>query len=95
MSDMMVLALTLLVIATGFCISTIALAFAWRRARQEQFAQIRQELASIDARVADVAKAVDTIAVEVERIGEVERFAVKALATKTGLSAEGRVITPH
>lgn len=95
MSDMTVLALTLLAISTGFCISTIVLAFAWRRARKEQFARIANELEGINARVDRVVTAVDTIAVEVERIGEAERFAAKALASRAGLSVEGRVITPH
>ena len=95
MDDMMKIVFTLLVISTGFCISTIVLAFAWRRARMEQFARIATELEGINARVDQVVTAVDTIAVEVERIGEAERFAAKALASRVGLSAEGRVITPH
>ena len=95
MNDLETLALTLLAISIGFCISTIVLAFAWRRARKEQFARIANELEGINARVDRVATAVDTIAVEVERIGEAERFVTRVLASKAGPSAEGRVITPH
>ena len=94
-SDAMALVLTLLATSVGFCISTIVLAFAWRRARREQFARIANELGEINGRVDRVVTAVDAIAVEVERIGEAERFAAKALASKSGVSSEGRIITPH
>lgn len=95
MSDMVMVSLALLVVASGFCISTIVLAFAWRSARTRQIAQVAQELEAINARFDRLATAVDTIAVEVERIGEAERFAAKALAARTTKSLEGRVITPH
>ena len=95
MSDMVMVSLALLVVASGFCISTITLAFAWRRARTRQIAQVAQELEAINARFDRLTTAVDTIAVEVERIGEAERFAAKALAARTTKALEGRVITPH
>ena len=95
MSDMVELALTLLVVTTGFCISTIALAFAWRRARTGQLTQVSQELKAMNARFDRLATAVDAIAVEVERIGEAERFAAKALASRSSKSIEERMITPH
>ena len=95
MSDMVTIALTLLVVATGFCISTVVLAFAWRRARTRQLTQLSQELEAMNARFDRLATAVDAIALEVERIGEAERFAAKALASRSSQSIEGRVITPH
>jgi outer membrane murein-binding lipoprotein Lpp len=95
MSDMMKITITLLVLSTGFCISTIVLAFAWRRARNEKLTRIATDLEAIGARVDRLGTAVDTIAVEVERIGEAERFAAKALAASGRASPEGRVITPH
>ena len=95
MSDMVTIALTLLVLATGFCISTIVLAFAWRRERTRQLSEVSHELESMNARFDRLANAVDTIALEVERIGEAERFAAKALASRSSKSLEGRVITPH
>lgn len=95
MSDMMKIVFVLLVLSTGFCISTIVLAFAWRRARKEQLTRIATELETIGARVDRVSTAIDTIAVEVERIGEAERFAAKALAARGVAPIEGRVITPH
>ena len=95
MSDMMKIYFTLLVLSVGFGISTIVLAFAWRRARKAQLARIATELEAISIRVDRLSTAVDTIAVEVERIGEAERFAAKALAARGRAAAEGRVITPH
>lgn len=95
MNDMVKIALALLVLATGFCISTIVLAFAWRRARARQLAQVSHELEAMNARFDRLATAVDTIAVEVERIGEAERFAAKALGSRSSQPLEGRVITPH
>ena len=66
-----------------------------RKARTRQLAQVAQELEAINARFDRLTIAVDTIAVEVERIGEAERFAAKALASRASKSLEGRVITPH
>ncbi|MEX2177743.1 MAG: hypothetical protein WD801_03475 [Gemmatimonadaceae bacterium] len=95
MSDMVMIALSLLVLASGFCISTIVLAFAWRRARRQQHVQVSRELEAMNAHFEQLTIAVDAIAVEVERIGEAERFTAKALASRSGKSLEGRVITPH
>lgn len=95
MSDMVWIALTLLVLATGFCISTIVLAVAWRRSRAQRLARVSRELETMNARFDQLVTAVDAIAVEVERIGEAERFAARALASRSGRQVEGRIITPH
>lgn len=59
-------------------------------------------LTAVDQRLERIEAAIDVIAVEVERIAEAQRFAVR-LATErepnalaaTGRRAEGRTITPH
>jgi hypothetical protein len=57
---------------------------------------------TILARLDRLEQAVDSIAVEVERVGEGQRFATKLLSERSALPspdplrrAEGRVITPH
>jgi len=47
-------------------------------------------------------KNLETISVEIERLGEVQRFALKVIgdkvldaAAETGRLSQGRVITPH
>jgi type II secretory pathway component PulM len=83
----------------GLLITSSTLLVAWLRAREraaraEAFLQgLRAQAPRVDA----VAPALDAIAIEVERIGEGQRFLTRALteparadATKRGVS-----ITPH
>jgi hypothetical protein len=90
-----IMLLTLLAVGLMVGVLAIGLASIWRRERREEFERITNELAAINARMDRVMTAVDVVAVEVERIGEADRFAVKALAARHKASAEGRVITPH
>jgi len=59
--------------------------------------------AALEARLAKIEEAVDTIAVEMERMGEGQRFVTKLLADRTTQQlpdgqkngGSGRVTTPH
>jgi hypothetical protein len=56
---------------------------------------------ALEARLTRIEEAVDTIAVEMERMGEGQRFVTKLLAERAGQPPEGqknaggRVTTPH
>ena len=57
---------------------------------------------ALDARLSRIEEAVETIAIEMERMGEGQRFVTKLLAERTGQlpegqknAASGRVTTPH
>jgi hypothetical protein len=61
-----------------------------------------QNNAALEARLARIEEAVETIAVEIERMGEGQRFVTKLLAEGAGKlpdsaksAASARVITPH
>jgi hypothetical protein len=80
-----------------------ALGFAtlWLRAREKL---IRHEHAGFhhgandSERLERMERAIDSIAIEVERLGESDRFAAQLLAARAMNSGEvraGRVITPH
>lgn len=56
---------------------------------------------ALEARLARIEEAVDTIAVEIERMGEGQRFVTKLLSERTAQlpdaskASSGRVTTPH
>ena len=60
-----------------------------------------QNNAALEARLARIEEAVETIAVEIERMGEGQRFVTKLLAEGAGKLPDGskapsaRVVTPH
>ena len=54
----------------------------------------RNELAAVNARLERLEQAVDTIAIEVERVAEGQRFASKLLAERLTTS-DGRVLSPE
>ena len=92
----------LLSFATAFLfVSTITLAVLWVRAR-ERFLRQRAEpvLESPPDRIEHLVNAVETMAVEVERISEAQRFTTQVLAKRLGEPIDPRrvperVITPH
>jgi|SRR5690242_1228062 hypothetical protein len=59
--------------------------------------------AALESRLARIEEAVDTIAVEIERMGEGQRFVTKLLSERSaqlpeatrGTGSSGRVTTPH
>ena len=85
----------------------IGFAVAWVRTRERLIrAQQRSPadpLASSDARLDRLEQAVESIAIEIERISEGQRFTARLLSERaTGVDAHrlapadtGRVITPH
>ena len=87
-------------------------AFGWFRHRErlaaltpaasaESAAALAERLAHLEAQVARVTQAVDAVAVEVERVGEGQRFIAAQLAERppalrdVPAPARGRVVTPH
>lgn len=92
-----------LVIASGvFAASTLGFAVAWVRAR-ERAIRAEQRMAPApggDARFDRLEQAVETIAVEIERMSEGQRFVSRLLAERSAQGPEAgarpaRVTTPH
>ena len=66
--------------------------------------QLRDDELDSRARIARMEKTLEAVSEEIERLGEVQRFALKVIADKVSDAAEpqepirlsqGRVITPH
>jgi hypothetical protein len=82
-----------------------AAAFAWAKWLKHRYDEYRVNApaSSIEAeRITRIEQAVETLAVELERIGEGQRYTVKLLEDRlpqrlqTGRSGEpGRIVTPH
>jgi hypothetical protein len=82
-------------------IGSIAGAWAIGRARgMQDAARFRDGEADTHARIERMERTLETVAEEIERLGEVQRFALKIIGDKA-VSPEpprlphGRVITPH
>jgi hypothetical protein len=82
--------------------TTVGFAAAWMRVRERAIrAEMAQRLPQdVEARFESLQRAVDAIAIEVERISEAQRFSAKLLAERSPASAErprvpGQVTTPH
>ncbi len=81
----------------------VAILWRWfqHRERLAELAAERKRLPADDARLTRLEQAVEAIAVEVERVGEGQRFLTRALTGRgvvTGSdipAAESRVLTPH
>ena len=89
----------LLIATTGFA---IAGAWAVGRARgMRDVTRLRDDELSAQQRLEAMQRTLESVAEEVERLGEVQRFALKVIAEKAALPADtpklqpGRVITPH
>jgi hypothetical protein len=86
--------------------AAVVLAFRWFR-HKEQMATLapgRDHTAGVEARLERMEQVMDAMAVEIERIGEGQRFVTKLLAERNAPLAEpaapsalprGRVNTPH
>ena len=87
---------SLLILASGvFAASTIGFAVAWIRARERAIRAEQQQGAQVpvgDARFDRLEEAVESMAVEVERMAEGQRFVSKLLAERPG---QERVTTPR
>jgi hypothetical protein len=83
----------------GFVGATIGAWFGSRRAQRS--AALERQTASLDAaQLATVMQALDSIAVEVERISEAQRFTSRVLAERPGAvlpyqRPDAKSITPH
>ena len=90
-----VFAMTMLISAT-VVVLTIALAFIRRRKAPPR--EITSD-AGFNDRLDRMERAIDTIAVEVERVSEAQRFVTKVLAERKSVAPPPpipeRVITPH
>lgn len=97
------LAVFFILTSGGLLVTTIAFAVAWLRTRERAF---RAELLARNAQQgldADssghMQRTIDAVALEVERVGEAQRFLTRLLsereAAKAQLPERGRVITPH
>lgn len=71
--------------------STLSILSSWRRRKQKS-----KEVELTDARLARIEAAVEAIAIEVERQGEMQRFAAKADFQRIAEPRRAeRSITPH
>jgi hypothetical protein len=82
----------------------VAIGGAWAMGRVrglQETARLRDAEADTHARIERMERHLETIAEEIERLGEVQRFALKVIGDKVVDAAEpvrlphGRVITPH
>ncbi len=80
----------------------LALWLGYRARRVPRPEQPERLSASLEARLAELARAVDVIAVEVERIGEAQRYLMLQRQGSAQLErapeqapGQGRVVTPH
>ena len=93
------IAVGLLAITT---LGSIAGAWALGRMRGMRDAmRLRDDEASTQQRIENMQRTLESVAEEIERLGEVQRFALKVLADRATAPGEpprlqqGRVITPH
>jgi hypothetical protein len=103
------LAAILMLTTCGLLVTTITFAVAWIRTRERAF---RAELLARNAQqgldsdsTGHMQRTIDAVALEVERVGEAQRFLTRLLAERDAAKAQlpergrpaepGRVITPH
>ena len=93
------------IVPAVFAIPAIVLVVRMAFRHKERMAELTgstQNNAALEARLARIEEAVETIAVEIERMGEGQRFVTKLLAEGAGKLPDGsknaaspRVTTPH
>jgi hypothetical protein len=87
--------------SVGLLLTSVTLGVAWLRARQRatRAEAYLDGMRDRSARPDNVVPALDAIAIEVERIGEGQRFLTRALtdqaARAEGMPRRGASITPH
>lgn len=94
LEDMMVF--VSIIVGMG-CVTGIIVTYLKRRGRQAPAAELGGRLDQIADRLGHLDNAIETVAIEVERISEAQRFTAKVLADR-GTPAElppKRAITPH
>ena len=99
------LVVLLLLSSSTLFTTTVIFAVLWVRSREKALRAILEPSRQLEASATDIqhlVHAVDSIAVEVERISEGQRFTTQLLADRVGVSPTSkraaipeRVITPH
>lgn len=93
-----------IIVPVVFALPSIVIFFRMWFKHKEKMASLTgaaPNTSMLEARLLRIEEAVETIAVEIERMGEGQRFVTKLLAERTGQlpestkSAAGRVTTPH
>ena len=92
-----------LALTTGLFGAWIGAYFGGRRGARREIARMQNHPASgaIDSELGELRQAIETMAVEMERISEGQRFTARMLVERVGNPApvtqrrEGPVITPH
>lgn len=89
----------------GFAATAWAAAYAWGKWLKHRYDEEKPSTSAGDVeRLARLESAVDALAVELERLGEAQRYTVKllderlprAISTGRGAPGEGgRIVTPH
>jgi hypothetical protein len=87
MSEMDLTAVTLASIIGGTIMVT-TITKAWLTSRANRAGLPGRRLDALEGRLERIEQAIDTVAVEVERISEAQRFTSKLLAERTGAGAE-------
>ena len=92
------------IITSGITLSMIVQAWVQTRTRKEPKAP-QARLEAIDARLSRMEERIETIAIEMERVAEGQRFTAKLLADRASAAAqplarpapqsESRITTPH
>src|SRR5687767_8665844 len=89
------------------CVALSMFAQAWGQSRKtKSIAEPRERLDAIEARLARLEGAIESVAVEMERVAEGQRFTAKILSERTSVEGQGssqrsaaaserRYITPH
>ena len=80
------------------CLTGILTTYIRRRGRQVASSELAARLDEIADRLGRIDGAIDTVAVEVERISEAQRFTAKVLAERSAAALPDRrpgVVTPH
>ena len=93
------------IIASSFALSSFAAAWAVRR-KKSAVATPEPRLEAIEVRLARMEEAIESVAVEMERVAEGQRFTARVLSERPGSAAtaqvaravppsDPRLVTPH
>ena len=70
--------------------ATVAIAFRWFRHRERMAAGAARHDPAVEARLARLEQALDGVAIEMERMGEGQRFVTRLLADRAAERGAGR-----
>lgn len=95
MNDFVLMIWALIGMSCVLTISTVGFYRAWQHEKRAHNARVEQLLGALDTRIETLTESVDTVQLEVERLGELERFAAKLLMANGQRAGDGRVVSPH